>query len=226
MPEFTGDFESGQGDWSVENGLWEIGTPTAGPTNCYSGSMCAGTILDGYYPARTDSRLISPTVKLPTTGDTYLRFKHWFSYYNDGSDGGYVQLSVKNEETGVFSEFQTISSKFAVSSGEWISGDVDLTAFAGLTVRLAFYHNVANTNAYSADESHGWFIDEVEIGDNPILPSLPPVLDQIGDQTVDAGDLLCFPVTASYTDCDEVTLTVSNLPDGATFIDNGDGTGE
>ena len=35
---FEEDFESGWGDyWGADNGLWEIGTPTAGPTSAYEG---------------------------------------------------------------------------------------------------------------------------------------------------------------------------------------------
>jgi len=45
----------------------------------------------------------------------------------------------------------------------------------------------------------------------------PPVLDPIGDQTVAEGELLSFTVSASDPDSDNVTITVSNRPDGATF---------
>ena len=48
------------------------------------------------------------------------------------------------------------------------------------------------------------------------LPS-PPILDSVGDQTVFLGDTLQFPVAATPTDGDAVTLTVSNLPAGAEF---------
>jgi hypothetical protein len=97
---------------------------------------------------------------------------------------------------------------------------LDLTAHAGQRVRLAFYHIADNYGT-----STGWYIDDIKLCGFDFDPQ-PPILDPIGDKTVDAGDLLCFAVTASYPDCDEVKLTVSNLPAGATFVDNGDGTGE
>ena len=37
------DFESGLGDWSVNEGLWQVGHPTAGPGAAYGGTNCAGT---------------------------------------------------------------------------------------------------------------------------------------------------------------------------------------
>jgi hypothetical protein len=95
VPEFSGDFETGWGDWSTDLGVWQIGVPTAGPGSCYEGEQCAGTVLDGNYPPDTDSRLISATITLPIgTGPegVWLRFQNWFSYIY--SDSGQVQVSV------------------------------------------------------------------------------------------------------------------------------------
>ncbi len=44
-----------------------------------------------------------------------------------------------------------------------------------------------------------------------------PVLDPIGDRTVDEGDLLTFTVTATDPDGHPLTYSASNLPEGATF---------
>ncbi|MBD3401735.1 tandem-95 repeat protein, partial [candidate division GN15 bacterium] len=52
-----------------------------------------------------------------------------------------------------------------------------------------------------------------------------PILDPIGPQAVDEGQLLTFAVSASDPDGTIQSLTASNLPTGATFTDNGDGTG-
>jgi hypothetical protein len=51
----------------------------------------------------------------------------------------------------------------------------------------------------------------------------PPVLDPIGNKSVDEGELLEFTVTASDVDGGDLTLTADIL--GAYFTDNGDGTG-
>jgi len=91
---FQEGFESGWDDWTADNGVWEIGTPTAGPDSSHGGSQCAGTRLSGDYPANIDSRLISSPVTLPgVSGDEeiLLRFWQWFSY---ADDEGYVQVSV------------------------------------------------------------------------------------------------------------------------------------
>ena len=51
------DFESGFGDWSVDEGSWEVGEPTSGPSNAHSGQNCVGTNLEGNYWEPADSRL-------------------------------------------------------------------------------------------------------------------------------------------------------------------------
>jgi len=53
----------------------------------------------------------------------------------------------------------------------------------------------------------------------------PPVLDPIGDRQVDETQTLNFVVTASDPDGTIPMLSASPLPDDATFVDNGNGTG-
>ena len=62
---YIDDFEAGSGDWGADNGLWEVGTPTAGPSDCHSGDNCAGTVLAGNYTPDADSRLISAPIQHP-----------------------------------------------------------------------------------------------------------------------------------------------------------------
>ena len=52
-----------------------------------------------------------------------------------------------------------------------------------------------------------------------------PVLTAIGAQLITEGNLLSFVAVASDADGDPLTMTSSVLPGGATYIDNGDGTG-
>ncbi len=53
----------------------------------------------------------------------------------------------------------------------------------------------------------------------------PPVLDSIGSKTVSEGDTLLFGVSASDPDGTIPLLSVSNLPEHASFVDSGNGHG-
>ncbi|MCJ7603869.1 MAG: choice-of-anchor J domain-containing protein, partial [Desulfobulbaceae bacterium] len=161
-PEWTGDFEEGWGDWHTDNGVWEVGTPTYGPSFCYSGEQCAGTVLGGSYPTTTDSQLISPTLDLTgieIVGDEelHLRFWHWFSYYS--SDYGIVQISEYDESLGSWSAFTNISGAIVYSSAVWSPKSIDISAYAGKKVRIAFYHYTHDDSGVGA----GWYVDDVEI---------------------------------------------------------------
>lgn len=54
---------------------------------------------------------------------------------------------------------------------------------------------------------------------------LPPVLDPIGPKSVDEGALLSFLVTATDPNGTSPSLSAEDLPAGAAFNDNGDGSG-
>lgn len=66
-----------------------------------------------------------------------------------------------------------------------------------------------------------------------ITENQPPVLVPIADQSTSEGALLAFSVTATdpngpnqdFPNGQVLTLTVTNAPEGANFVDNGDGTG-
>ncbi|MCP4607895.1 MAG: hypothetical protein GY845_04175 [Planctomycetes bacterium] len=48
-------------------------------------------------------------------------------------------------------------------------------------------------------------------------PNQPPVLNSIGNKSVDEGDLLQFTISASDSDSSNLTYSASNLPSGASF---------
>ncbi len=52
-----------------------------------------------------------------------------------------------------------------------------------------------------------------------------PVLNPIGNNVVYIRNLLSFQVSGYDPDADRVSLTATGLPEGASFVDNGDGTG-
>ena len=163
---FEEDFESGWGDyWGADNGLWEIGIPTAGPENAYEGTNCAGTVLDGNYSGNTDSKLISPTFHLPqveASQEIHFRFMNWFSYAS--SDAGYVQISVFNNDTNEWSDWENLIADIDNNSSSWSMIDIELTKYSLRSIRIGFYHTAYHPQGLGGiDESTGWYIDNIKI---------------------------------------------------------------
>jgi len=147
-------FESDYGDWSVEGGDWQVGRPPTnlGPGKAYAGSNCAATVLDGNYDANLDSRLISPEFEVPAATEyPRLRFWHWYNTYLE--DPAWVEIRP------VGGAWQTIGGAYTWASLVWTRPTLDLRAFAGQTVQVAFHFRANSDNNVSS----GWYVDEVEV---------------------------------------------------------------
>ena len=163
-PGIPDDFELGVGDWGADNGLWQVGVPTTGPTSAHSGQNVAGTILGGNYPAYAGTRLISSKMTLPPNESLQLKFWQWFytEEYNStypypyDPDLGRIQISVNN------GGWQTIAGTYSGISTLWTQVVVDLSAYADSTVRFAFYFTSTGNN-----QNMGWYIDDVSIETGP-----------------------------------------------------------
>ncbi|MEM7436099.1 MAG: choice-of-anchor J domain-containing protein [Myxococcota bacterium] len=159
-PQFTTDFEDGWVDWSASTGVWEVGEATAGPESCFDGSGCAATVLDGDYPRGRTSRLVSATTALPaldTDEELHLRFWNWFRFgsYN-GSTTAQVQVSARQPD-GTFGAWVNVGSAVSGNSAVWSNKHVELTNYAGETVRIGFFINREGSSGA------GWYIDNIEI---------------------------------------------------------------
>jgi len=191
---FFEDFETGGPSWTTNAGIWEVGVPGAGPTVTHGGIRCAGTMLNANYPAYDDSRLIYPTpsgspVQLPSLiGDEELRLRFWSWLSYSSYEAGYVQVSFWDTNASAWSTWEDVPGAKALTGvyGEWHERDVDLTSYAGLAIRLGFYHTASRNSAGHASESTGWYIDDVEI--ERITPQFSGDFDGSGgDWTVEDG---------------------------------------
>ena len=206
-PEFTGDFELGWEDWVANRGVWEVGTPTAGPGACHAGSGCAGTVLNGNYPAYTDSVLVSPSIELPQPPPNtplFMSFWEWFSY--SSYDYGQVLISEFDPTTETWLPWQNLGVAVEGASIVWTKRLVVLTPYAGKVVHIGFLH-VADRPPYtSASESSGWYIDNIRL---PGVALLPCEGDFDNDGDVDGTDLGIFSPGFGRVDC-----SLANFCDG------------
>ncbi|MGE6488781.1 S8 family serine peptidase [Paenisporosarcina sp. NPDC076898] len=152
------DFETATIGWTSfgEMNSWEWGVPTSGPGNAASGEKVYATNLEGKYDNNMNATLVLPPVNLPE-GNSYLQFKHWHSFEQSSSgrawDYGHVFVSTDRQEWTQLKMFQG-------ESGAWLDGEVNLSAFSGQRVYLAFH-------AFSDGSvvRDGWYIDDVALTD-------------------------------------------------------------
>jgi len=158
MPE---GFESGLRGWNINQGQWEIGSPSSGPGSANSGSNCIATNLNGSYDSDTDSNLISPPVYLPEIEEDEeisLRFWHWFAY--ESRDEGQVLIRSWDDRYLRWGSWSTLD-RYNGESGTWSRAIIDITKYEGQNVQIGFNHT-ADSN-YEDGENSGWYIDDIEI---------------------------------------------------------------
>ncbi|HRZ13815.1 MAG TPA: hypothetical protein P5567_15335 [Kiritimatiellia bacterium] len=80
--------------------------------------------------------------------------------------------------------------------------------------------------ADNSSTSEYYYVDDVEITSGTWQFHDPPVLAAVGSREGAQGASLIFAVGATDPDDDAVSLVASNLPDGAVFVDHGNGSGE
>jgi len=159
------DWESGLGDWTIENNVWEIGYPSnVGPSSPHGGDSCIGTVIDGDYPGSAISRLISPEFVVPNS-DSIPRLRFWHYYHFAAYDYGKVEIRVVDGTPGAWTD---LASTYYGHGGDefmgwandlkWTRPYFDLSAYSGQTVQISFYFY-----SISSGINPGWYIDDIEI---------------------------------------------------------------
>ena len=177
------DWQGGWDYWYQVGDLWELGYPTSGPGEPYSGDACVGTDLDSDYPAHATAQLSSPWILLPKLdrGESLdLRFWHWFDideYEGPYGDWGLLKIMLPS------SEYRQLADTFSGSSSVWTPVRIDLSAYAESTVRIDFIFR-----SYASYEKSGWYADDIGITKSvPIFNNPEDWECGIGDWWVDNG---------------------------------------
>lgn len=162
---FAEDFESGSFDagWMVYNaGGVEEWVVSTGQNHTPDGSFSAFHDY-GIAGNMEDSWLVSPPIELPEFYDVELSFwsyNTWTDFYFKNS----VLVSTGDGDPAG-GEFVEVWSAPSVTS-TWEIAEVDLSAFSGNTIYIAF--------RYEGDDAHGWYLDDILVdGAMPVLE--PPV---------------------------------------------------
>lgn len=164
------DFENGIGDWSVDRGSWQVGTPSVGvgPGSCHSGLFCAGTALAGNYDDGISTRIRTPWFILSGTSPS-MTFWHWYS--TNGGDLCEVQVRTPS------GPWTTVSDQWSGNSAGWTFYFLDLGEYADSTIRIAF--NLTAGSSISGNPA-GWYVDDVDINNiTNILSSVKENAEQV-----------------------------------------------
>lgn len=159
---YTTGFENGWEGWSEVEGIWEVGSSSM--VAAKSGSSVIGTVLNGNTPDR-DARLTSPAIALPNISDTQeirANFFHSFALWATKLD---IQVSVYGEDK-VWSDWQTLK-QYINNSNSWSNEQIDLSAFAGSTIKLSFFKQAYPGNGES--KSPGYYLDNFKLEVAPVI---------------------------------------------------------
>lgn len=169
---YSEGFESGLGCWTTVNGSSD-GQPWFAIQNQNSITAHSGTgmaVSVSYYSGAVHANawLISPKFVLPTTNDS-IKLSWWFRV-----DGGYpedkyeVRISTTTNDTASFTT-QLFSILPDSTHDSWTQQVVDLTAYAGQSVYVAFHHY----DSYDADLL---LLDDIELFQGAYVPPAPDTL--------------------------------------------------
>jgi hypothetical protein len=127
-----GVWERGDPQATSSSGIKQQGTTVSGVndlvTGRLSGSSSGAYDLDG---GRTSIQ--SPAITLPSSGTLTMTFSYYFAHGSNSSSADYLRVSIVGSgQTVVFQELGAANDDDAV----WATATVDLSAFAGQTVRV------------------------------------------------------------------------------------------
>lgn len=133
-----------------------------------------------YGDASSSALTLAHAVTVPAGGRTYMRFNHWYAFdYSPASrrvyfDGGLVKIDntadsaggqqasglpwINGPNRGVFGSSNKKQTGFGGVSNGWVSSRVDLTSYAGKTIKPQF--QVIGDGEFMVE---GWYLDDIEI---------------------------------------------------------------
>ena len=154
------------------NAGWEWGSDSV--VGAHSGSKVWGTVLNANYANCADYRLDLPPLDLRFYTSARLHFWHW--YKTEATyDGGNIQVSTDHGATwtrvvptGGYTDNLRGSCNplagqpgFGGNHGSWTEAIVDLSAYAGRSIRVRFWFG-----SDGGSRDRGWYIDDIFLEGN------------------------------------------------------------
>ena len=156
---FDDNFETNRG-WALvpgsntaPRGLWQRGNPQATVFNgltlqlencdgnsvkCFITGLAAGNAVGSADVDEGKTSVQSPAITLPASGIINLRFSYFFAHNNNATFEDYFRVCVVRADGSAQTVFNVEGRNGSIIGGAWTPQTVNLSSFAGQTVRLRF----------------------------------------------------------------------------------------
>lgn len=206
-------FEPGLGCWTTVNGsadgvAWFTSDCGGLGVTPHSGSLVASSWSWNSTAMHANAWLISPKFVLPTVaaGDS-LTFSWWEVANANYADSYSVKISTTTNDTTAF----TVTARpSTAAAGSWTQQTIDLTAYAGQSVYVAFHHVDYDMNYL--------LIDDISLYQGAYVPPAPDTLT-VTVATMDATMGTTNPAPGTYQYAETETVQLAGVPNsGYHFI--------
>lgn len=161
--------------------------------------------------AAQEGWLISPKLALPAEASIKLSFQSYEEYYNEMEYEG-VWISTTDTDPGSFTEVWSQANPYC----DWRQVDVDLSAYQGQEVYVAF--------KYAGLDGHSWYIDDV----NVVFVSHVGLNEQDAQAIKPGSRLMVYNILGELVKTTTATqnrqIDLDDLPDGVYLIRCGNQT--
>jgi len=128
----TGTWERGDPQSTSSNGLKQLGTTVSGVNDLVTGRL-SGPSSGSYDLDGGSTSIQSPAIVLPESGVLTMTFSYYLAHGSNSSSADYLRVSVAGAtQATVFQELGDAND----DDGVWATATVDLSAFAGQTIRI------------------------------------------------------------------------------------------
>ena len=153
---YSESFASGQGDWTIENKNLPEGLSAVWAYNeQYKCMLASGYSNNENFDS--ESWLISPVIDLAGQASAYLEFDQAVNFFSDIATAKKQALVKIREENGSWTDLSIPQYPVALSWSFLNSGSIDIKAYAGKKIQIAFVYISTSAKAGS------WEVNNVKI---------------------------------------------------------------
>jgi glucose/arabinose dehydrogenase len=134
-----GRWQRGDPQPTVFNGVTlQLGSCDGASVNCYITGLAAGSAVGSADLDEGMTSVQSPAIAIPAGGTVTLRFRYYLAHNNNATSADYFRVRVVGSSGTPTTVFTRAGRAGTVVGGAWTTQTVNLSTYAGQTVRLRF----------------------------------------------------------------------------------------